>query len=281
MRRSLVLLAVLFLSGSTSTVHAQDRITQDTFLLEIGGWLVNFDTRARLDSERIGRGTDIDFEKDMNLDDDKSVVRLEGTWRFLPRHRLHFGYMEAERNSAYDLTQPVRWGDYTFDTGVQASLNTEVKQYRLAYLWSFHRSDRAEAGVLLGVTYMEFSARLEGAGDVYLHSNAGVGGSWIGSGELEGAVEAPVPTIGLFWDYSFAESWRVRSRIGYFQADIGSIDGNILEGRVTLDWLFSDHAGFGLGYDYSDIEVEDQTGKIRYRVDWQTDGVLAYFSIRF
>jgi len=270
--------AILFVVSLGTAVYAQESWTDDTWRLDVGGWLMTFDTGAELNSLTYGRGTDIDLENDLNLDDDKTVFRLSGYWRFLPDHRLEFGYMQASRSSSASLDRVIDWNEYTFDVGAYASVNAKVRQYRLNYMWSFYHTPNQEAGLLLGLNYMTFETDLAAQGRVY----------WKGNGKLVGArvdrsasLDAPVPVIGFFWEYYFNEDWKLNARVDGFSVTVGDVKGDIFEGRISLDWYFSRNVGFGLGYDISRIEVKDKGGDPEYRADWNTDGVMAYFSFKF
>ena len=56
--------------------------------LSVGGHLAVFDTDARADSSQLGRGSDINFEDRLNLEEDVTSLRADGYWRFSPRHRV-------------------------------------------------------------------------------------------------------------------------------------------------------------------------------------------------
>ena len=66
--RWLVVLAFVVYASMPGLVAAQEFTLLDKFSLGIGGSWNGIDTRARLDSKKLGIGTEINFEEDLNLE---------------------------------------------------------------------------------------------------------------------------------------------------------------------------------------------------------------------
>src|SRR5262245_14181543 len=81
------------LAGVPVRAEGFDRGTEDKYSLSAGTFLIDFNTHARLDSETLGRGTDIDFEDALGLTRSQSRFRMDGYWRITDHQRLDFaGY---------------------------------------------------------------------------------------------------------------------------------------------------------------------------------------------
>ena len=62
--------------------------------LRAGAVLMDIDSGFRVDSRSLGRGTNIDAEDDLGLDDTNTVFRGELAWRLARRHQLRAGYFD-------------------------------------------------------------------------------------------------------------------------------------------------------------------------------------------
>ncbi len=79
----------------------------DRFSLSLGAFFTNRDTDTRLDSETLGKGTEIDFENDLGLDSSDSVVRIDGHYRFSQKHRVNFSVFDLSRDSSATIQRDI------------------------------------------------------------------------------------------------------------------------------------------------------------------------------
>jgi hypothetical protein len=82
-------LAALLAGGLAAgqAASAQADAAPPRFELALGTFLTRNDANIRLDSEVLGRGTELDFETDLNVNDDVSVFRTDAVFRFGDRQR--------------------------------------------------------------------------------------------------------------------------------------------------------------------------------------------------
>ena len=104
----------IILSFSITMVHAADSNT-DRFSFSIGAFITDRDTDARLDSQTLGQGTDIDFEDDLDLDSSGTVFRLDAFYRFNRRHRIDFAIFDLSRDSSATINESIQFGDDVFN----------------------------------------------------------------------------------------------------------------------------------------------------------------------
>ena len=121
----------------------------ETFTLDLGGILNQFDTSVRLDGQGT-RGTNINLEKNGGQQT-LSSFEASGTWRFLSRNRIDVQYFQTKRSSNRQLEQTVVIGDNVIPIG--SSLAAEVKdQFLLAdYRFSFVKTKEIEMAGLFGI----------------------------------------------------------------------------------------------------------------------------------
>ena len=108
LRRALALLALMLLTGPLALAQQdpaeeEKRDTTRPLLsangnIRVGALFTDFDTQIRLDSA-IGLGTLILAEDDLGLRSNSSVARIDGFFRWKPKHRVEFGFMRIRREA--------------------------------------------------------------------------------------------------------------------------------------------------------------------------------------
>ena len=272
--RSLLLsLPLLLLLGVTTRSDANP--LEQRFGLNLGWYAMSSDTRIRVDSVRFEQiGTEFDLEDALGLDDE-DVFRLEGVWRFLPRHKLRLMYFDSNRTSDDELDFELNFGDQTFPVDVTIRTDFDFEIIELAYEYQFLHSDRYELGGSIGIHNVGFDLSLRVAADV-------------GGGEASGSIsesanaDAPLPVIGLRGTFRLGGNFYAQAHAQYFQLKYEEYDGSLQDYQVGVLWQFSEHFGVGLAYNLfmTDVDMDDGdrfTGKL----DWDYDGAQLYVRAGF
>jgi hypothetical protein len=228
-----------------------ERGTSDRFAISLGGFFMNFNTTARVDSDRLpGSGTDVDLENDTALSNSKTDLRLDGYWRFANKHRLEFGAMKISRESSRVIDRQITWGDTVFDVGANLDSEFSTNLFKLSYKYSFIRSERNDFGFSAGFSIYGVGARMAGAGSV----DGGPSGQF--SRETNHVV-APVPVLGLHEEFRLSKKWFFKSSGEYFHINVGDITGSLGDLRASFDWYPFKHFGFGGGFNRVRLKYTD------------------------
>jgi len=76
------------------------------------------------------------------------------------------------------------------------------------------------------------------------------------SGKREASVTAPVPLLGVHFDFFPHEKWQVRSSAQYLAVDVGDFEGSMLQLDARVDYFPIRRFGLGLGWSHSSVKVE-------------------------
>jgi hypothetical protein len=85
---------VALLLPSLALAETDFWISHDKINVNFGTFITEFDAEGRAMSDA-GRGTKIDFEDDLGLEDSQSVARLDTSFRISARHSVQFSYIDA------------------------------------------------------------------------------------------------------------------------------------------------------------------------------------------
>ena len=103
------------------------------------------------------------------------------------------------------------------------------------------------------------------------------GGTRSGSTDLD----LPEPTIGGSWRWTPGEDWRISADAGYFSANINDIDGDVVVGRIGVEWFPWENTGFSLDYTASKIDADANKSNFNGNVDFTDSGLRLGVVYRF
>jgi hypothetical protein len=275
-----VILAVIFLvAGAGSPLRAaagEDNVSiSDKFVLSLGTYLTDFETNASVGTGGVF-GTFIRAEDDLGLDDDDTLFRVDGFYRFNPRHGLDFGFWTFNRDGAAIIADQIEFDGTLFDVGANVRSEFDSQWLRLGWRYSFFRSDRGEAGISAGLSTYDFEIALEGDATV----SDGMGGTTIVQDRAEDDLIAPVPTFGIFINYAITPRVIVKLKADFLDLQIDDLDGKVIDTTFLIEWYFSRHVGVGVGTNGTDIDIRDE-GDDPFTIDYSVSGLMAYFTFSF
>ena len=265
-------LLVLIPSSAAPADPKQDnRVIADRWSVLAGGFLADLNTEAQVGFGGV-LGSLVDLENVLDMDDNKSVARLDGLFRFNRKHAMEIGLLEIGRRSSGSLSEDIEFRDLTFVGNFESEFDMSL--LKLGYRYSFSDDGRLNAGFSTGLSTFRFG--LELSGDVEVIDPNG-GGTTISGDGSEATVTAPIPFLGVFIDYAFTPKLVMRIKPEFFDLEVGDFEGRFIETRWTLDWYFSRHVGIGGGYNSTDLQFSD-TGDSPFNVDYRYSGLLIYLS---
>src|SRR3954462_274294 len=106
---------------------------QSTWSASLGWFPTSFSTSARLFSNTNSNNSSVDLENDLGLQTHLSNVRLEGMWRFKPRHRIEMSYTSWRRSGDKTINFPIDWQDTHYDAGANLKTINNSQFIKLAY----------------------------------------------------------------------------------------------------------------------------------------------------
>lgn len=269
----LILLFVILSAGLTSpdSARADDGSGpgKDRFKIRLGAYFPSVETDITVD---IG-DDEIKMEDVLGLDENTTIWRLDGYWRFAKKHRLALGYFSIERDASSIFQEEYIIGGETWPVGALVASDLKMDFYQIYYLYSFIQGEKWEIAGSIGGYWVK--------ADLDILLAADVGG--LGKGDLHTSedVQGPLPLIGLAFDYYIAPKWLATVKGGYFQLSIGDFDGKLTNIGASLEYQLTKYFGLGLGYDGFWINVEsDSSGDIS-EIDFNYHGAEVFGILRF
>jgi hypothetical protein len=247
---------------------------QDKWKFELGGYFPSISSDMKIDA-----GDDrIDLENFLGLSEDESVWRLDGYWRFAKKHRLGFGYYGLRRDATSVFSDSINIGGETWYAGAKVATELDMDFFALAYAYSFYQNERWEIAGTIGAYWVKVQTTIALAAAL----DNGVDPPLAVSDRFESeTVQAPLPLIGLSFDYYITPKWMATFKGGYFQLSLDEFSGKILNLGAKLEYQFTKMFGLGLGYDGFRLKVDADDAGDTAEIDYKYQGVQLYGVLRF
>lgn len=266
--------SLLLVLAGTWAVPAAAVEPLDTFSVRLGGYVSRFDTRVRVDGERLP-GTDINLRHDLGLDPDDTLGFAGVTWRPFERHEFALSYFSNDAASDHRLERDIVFDDNVYEARATVHTDYDFDAYELSYTWwGVSREDWA-LGPRLGLIWYQV--------ELALHVDLDVNGEPVGENDLErrASADLPAPSIGVGTRWTPGEDWRLLAELGYFSTTISDVDGDVLYGRAGVEWHPWTRVGLMLDYVVSrvdlDLEKADFQGNLHFRNSGLRVGVIYRF----
>ena len=281
MKRSLnILLAVLFSYAIIlpNSSHAGDWIKQGDEWIKIssGIFLSKINSTISVDNSSLGDGAEVDLEDDLDMAEDNTTFWGYVSWRFLKKHSISAGYFQFNRDAKATAKDDLQIGDEIYPAGAILSTDFKLEVVPITYTYSFLKKEKYEFGGTVGLHWSTINFGVEGSASL---------GDLDADANVSADAVAPMPLIGLKFDYHFTPKWTVGTHGEIFFLDISDntfvFSGTVTNLRLHTEYWFFNNFGLGAAITWFalDVEVDDSdwNGKINYQY-W---GPQVYANIRF
>jgi hypothetical protein len=242
------------------------------FSLDLGVFYPDRQLDLRVNGSLDGINKEIDFDESLRLKKADETFSAQLSWRFRDRWSVIGQYFKSSDSHRVALEEDIQWGDVVFGAGSFAAIGSDFSLTRIFFGWQLDTSERHEIGIGGGIHWLHLGAFVEG--EIRINGIPA-------SAKRAVSVEAPLPNIGVWYDYSISPRWAFRSRFDLLSADVGNYDGVMVNVAIGLNYQAFEHVGFGLNYNYFELDVGVDKSNWRGNIETTYDGVYVYASIYY
>jgi len=275
MRKTRTSVSIALALAATSILLSQSALADDfikggseTFDLNLGGIVGQFDTSVRLDGAG-SKGTQINLEGN-GLTKNLSSIEASGTWRITDRNRVDFLYFGTKRSASHTSDHNITVDGNVIPAGSTVSAEAKADYLLFDYRYSFYKSDAWEFAGVLGFYGGNFDFTVAGPGAVV--------GTQV---NVNQSTTVPLPLIGLSADWYIQPRWKVSSSLTGMQANIGNVDGKITVFGLSTDYMFTRNLGMGVEYLYTGINVGVSESGFNGNINFTNNAFLLYAHMMF
>ena len=246
----------------------------ETFILELGGIVNQFDTRLRLDGTT-GNGTS--QGSDVNLENNglkKNLSSFEGAamWRLYKRHRVDFDYYSVKRSGSRTYQTDIDIGGNDYPLGATVGITNKYQLFQVDYRYSFIQHPEYEVAGVLGAYGGKLTFDVSAVGNAGTLANAY---------NKSSSTTVPLPTIGLSWDWYPSRQVQISALAAGMKAKISDVDGRVALFGLGGDYMLARNFGLGLRYSYVDITADVTKDSFNGHFAWRANSVSAYAKLMF
>ena len=223
-------------------------------------------TTIRIDSQTLGLGTEFNLEDATNLEEEVTVGRLDGRYRFTDHHSVAFSYYNIERTGSRILDIDIDWDGVTFPMGMEVQTLFNQKIVDVSYGYTFFVRPNATLTATAGLHNISFDTGLRALD---------------GSRDRSNSSDAPLPVFGLGGQYRFADKWRVVGSLKVFSFDFDKYDGTFTDLLLTVEHDTWDRFGIGFGLNSFGLDVTAGDANLSGSIDTDFDSFLIYIKGHF
>jgi hypothetical protein len=248
----------------------------DRFQIDTGYFRLNADTVLRLESPAGGSG-EVDFERDLGIDEEVDTFWVDGTWRVGRRHQLKLAFTRLSRErGSYTLQRDFTWGGQTYNAGLTATTTTGSEILGGYYRFAIVRSDRFEVGPTLGVGYLWLDARIQATGSV-----SGPGGSQQRSLDRAAEMGSITGAVG-----GYARAWPAKRLVVegdflYIKVELDGDPASVTDWRLAADYYFHRNVGLGVQYKFNRYRQDRAVFSSELGGELTFQGIQAFLTFRF
>ena len=213
-------------------------------------------------------GTTVNGERDFGLDSRIPQGQIEIIFRLRENNRLRVNYFETNRRGDHAIDRTILFGDETFVANDRVTSSLDWRQFSLTYTYSLFRNDHVEAGLGVGVHFLEADAR----GQVNAKQLRQ---------EVSGSGAFPTIPVDITWRIWHGLALSARGQ--YFHASVNNFEGSIAEYHGDLQWRWKRYPNFSLGAGYtimrSSLDVDDTNFPGSFRLNVR--GPTGFFKVSF
>ena len=145
--------------GAAASSSTADPLTGRGYLA-VGSFANSTALDIRLDGASSGAiGTEVDWDQRFGLKDAKRF-RVDGVWRFAPRHHLRLLYTDYSQDDRGTVQGAIQWGDDVIPVGAEVTAGLGFEVIELEYEYALVSTPRSEVAASLGLHYTTLEARL-------------------------------------------------------------------------------------------------------------------------
>jgi hypothetical protein len=249
--------------------HAEENVP-DKFKIAIGGYAVGrYDSNLSLTESTLGAGASIDPQTTLGLDLEQTVTRLDGYYRFTPKHALTYSWYNISSTGNKTIEQDFEWLDengnpITITAGAQANTILDYDIYKVGYLWSFYHTDKVELAAGAGLHLTRISVAMD------VDTTSGP----IDTKDVKTTVPLPVLSFGLTYHVTPKFMWYIKSEA--FAISVDDWSGTYTDSTLAMEYRAWKNVGLGLGFGTNALKIIEDTGDYKFQYDNRISGLNLY-----
>ena len=250
----------------------------DTFTFGVGGMQHYADASFQATREGLPP-IELDLE-DLEMDTDATKIWLGFTWQFADSWGLSGTYTDFDSTGLAFASESGNFDDIEWDVNATLESELDMNIYIVDLHWDFINTGQSHFGVGAGLHIADIKTGIQAT--LELDVNGDPVGNPLPLGARTTTVTAPLPNFHVRGGHRFGDSIYIGAKLGYFSLKVDEVDGKLVTGAAFAEWRpGGGNFGLGFGYQYMNIDVEQDKSGLFEKYDMTGDGPILYVSAGF
>jgi len=240
----------------------------NTFRLKLGGYFVGVqDTEVY--TRKNGIGATLNLQKLFDLQEKVSVMRVSASYKFNPKHRVEASWYALRNSSSKQIDREIVFDGETYQAGAKMEVYMDSDIYKLNYVYSAYRTNKLELSFRVGLHITSIKTGLSAGYNLHTASET------LRSDSV--AVTAPLPVVGLGFDYEIMPKLDLNFAVDYFALSYDSkVSGAMSDSLLTVDYTFNRYVGIGGGLSRTQMRFKGRAEETEIGLRTDIAGIVGY-----
>jgi len=251
---------------------AQESLLFPRFSVTGGTSPGSFETNARIDPELGAQeGTLVSFERDLGLEDSRTLQRFGVQWRPFNRHELAASYFSAPRSGSKQITRTIVFRNQSYPVDALVTSQFDLDYASLTYTYWARRSDRDGLGITLGAATLSMNATVSAKQTNTLVSTT-----------QQADTDVPVALAGLQGRVALTPRLHGEASVATLpRVTIGDYSGDALTASARIEYRPLRWLGIGAAYHYFRLNVDVEQTTLKGALDMTIRGPELFLGLRW
>lgn len=251
-------------------VTPEESLVLDRWEIVLGAFATGLNTQVRFDEVVGNQGTTVNLEDDLGFDDSEGVFSMSVAGMIGKRHHLELAYLEVDRTGFVTTQFEIQWGDEIFPVNSELDSFYDAEFIALDYTYWVRSRERSAWGPTFGLVMFSTGSGVTLRGTAQIGDGIDIAGS-----DIE--VDVPIPLIGIRWRQAVADKWVFLAGGSFIDfEDIDDFTGDVITGKVAVEYRAWDKFGFGLGWRIREFDVDSGERRTLGQYKFELRGFYLY-----
>jgi hypothetical protein len=215
--------------------------------ISFGGFIISkYDSEIGLTSADSGVGATVDPSQALGVNNEQSVFRLDGHYRFNDNHSLVYSWYSIKSTGNRTINEEIPWEPDPIPIGAKIDSTINYDLYKVGYLWSFHNGEKVELGVGAGLHITRLGVELA----------AETTGTPLQTESVNTTV--PLPVVMFKLGYKITPDMTLTYLSQVFAIEFEGISGTYSDQAIALEYRFWKNIALGLGVNNTSLSIKQE-----------------------
>ncbi len=240
----------------------------NTFTLKLGGYFTGSQNTEILLRKK-GIGATLNLQDLFDMQERTQAFRVEGTYKFNPKHRLEFSWYNIKNSSHQEVKKSFDIAGKTVNTGASLDIYFDTQITKLMYAYSAYHTNKLALDFRVGFHATGISTGYTAKFNIFDINKSNSSDSV--------SVTAPLPVIGVGMNYEIIPNLNLLYHVDYFFISYdSSVTGSLTDSTLALDYKFNRYFGIGGGLNSTSMRFKAQQDETKIEVRHEVIGGIVY-----